>query len=109
MKKKFNFNQVKIMKRSRRKFDSSFKAQVAIEALKERQTLSELAVKFDLHPNQISQRKQEFLENSSLVFEQKTKSSTSGNDVDVDKLYSKIGELQMEKDFLKKSLSKLGL
>ena len=77
MKKKFNFNQVKIMKRSRRKFDSSFKAQVAIEALKERQTLSELAVKFDLHPNQISQWKQEFLENSSLVFEQKTKSSTS--------------------------------
>ena len=97
------------MKRSRRKLDSSFKAQVAIEALKERQTLSELAVKFDLHPNQISQWKQEFLENSSLVFEQKTKSSTSGNDVDVDKLYSKIGELQMEKDFLKKSLSRLGL
>ena len=49
------------------------------------------------------------MENSSLVFEQKTKSSTSGNDLDVDKLYSKIGELQMEKDFLKKSLFKLGL
>lgn len=109
MKKKFNFNQVKIMKRSRRKFDSSFKAQVAVEALKERLTLSELAVKFDLHPNQISQWKQEFLENSALVFEQKTKSSRSDDHVDVDKLYSKIGELQMEKDFLKKSLAKLGL
>ena len=105
----FNFNQVKVMKKSRRKFDSAFKAKVAVEALKERQTLSELAVKFDLHPNQISQWKQEFLENSALVFEQKPKLSKSESEVDVDKLYSKIGELQMEKDFLKKSLAKLGL
>jgi len=105
----FNFNQVKNMKKSRRKFDSAFKAKVAIEALKERQTLSELAIKFDLHPNQISQWKQEFLENSALVFGQKSKLSKSDNEVDLDKLYSKIGELQMEKDFLKKSLAKLGL
>lgn len=105
----FNFNQVKGMKKSRRKFDSAFKAKVAVEALKERQTLSELALKFDLHPNQISQWKQEFLENSALVFEQKPKLSNSDTEVDVDKLYSKIGELQMEKDFLKKSLAKLGL
>jgi transposase len=105
----FNFNQVKVMKKSRRKFDSAFKAKVAVEALKERQTLSELAVKFDLHPNQISQWRQEFLENSAVVFEQKPKLSKSENAVDVDKLYSKIGELQMEKDFLKKSLAKLGL
>ncbi|MFT5216486.1 MAG: transposase-like protein [Glaciecola sp.] len=45
---------MKIMKRSRRKFDSAFKTKVAIEALKERETLSELAVRYDLHPNQIS-------------------------------------------------------
>ncbi len=105
----FKFNQVKDMKKSRRKFDSAFKARVAVEALKERQTLSELAVKFDLHPNQISQWKQEFLENSALVFEHKLRVSKAEPDVDVDKLYTKIGELQMEKDFLKKSLAKLGL
>ena len=109
MKKSFKFKQVKDMKKSRRKFDSSFKARVAIEALKERQTLSELAVKFDLHPNQISQWKQEFLENSASVFDHKPKIPKSETDVDVDKLYTKIGELQMEKDFLKKSLARLGL
>ena len=105
----FNFSQVKIMRKSRRKFDSAFKAKVAIEALKERQTLSELALKFDLHPNQISLWKQEFIEHSSRVFDEKSKSVAHTPKVDVDKLYSKIGELEMEKDFLKKSLSKLGL
>jgi transposase len=97
------------MKRGRRKFDSAFKAKVAIEALKARETLSELAVRYDLHPNQISQWKQEFLENSSVVFEQKGSNSKQEPAIDVDKLYSKIGELEMEKDFLKKSLARLGL
>ena len=57
------------MKKSRRKFNPEFKAKVAIEALKERETLKELAERFEIHPNQISQWKQEFLEKSSSVFE----------------------------------------
>lgn len=97
------------MKKSRRKFDSSFKARVVIEALKERESLSELAVRFELHPNQISQWKKEFLANSSLVFESNRKVSQEKASVPLEKLYSKIGELEMEKDFLKKSLHKLGI
>ncbi len=50
------------MKKVRRKFTAAFKTQVALEALKERQTLAALAQKFQLHPNQISQWKQEFVE-----------------------------------------------
>ena len=46
------------MKQTRRKFDPSFKAKVALEALKERETLQQLALKYELHPNQISQWKQ---------------------------------------------------
>lgn len=97
------------MKQRRRKFDTAFKAKVAIEALRERETLSGLAVKYDLHPNQISQWKQEFLEKSAQVFDQKRSTSGSEPEVDVSKLYAKIGELQMERDFLKKSLNKLGM
>lgn len=95
------------MKKSRRKFDSTFKVKVAIEALKEQQTLSELAVKFDLHPNQISQWKVEFLEKSTQVFDLKLKKDVP--EIDVKSLYSKIGELEMECDFLKKNLKRFGL
>ena len=97
------------MKQTRRKFDAAFKAKVAIEALRERETLSGLAVKYDLHPNQISQWKQDFLEKSSQVFDQKRPTTSSEPEVDINKLYAKIGELQMERDFLKKSLNKLGM
>lgn len=61
------------MKKSRRKFTDAFKAKVAIEALKERETLSELAKRFEIHPNQISIWKREFLENAENAFASKKK------------------------------------
>ena len=96
------------MKKTRRKFTSEFKARVALEALKESSTLAELAKKYELHPNQISKWKQEFIENSSKVFET-GKTSRDEETVDVDSLYNKIGKLEMERDFLKKNLKKLNL
>jgi len=95
------------MKKSRRKFSVQFKAKVAIEALKERETLGELAKRYEVHPNQISQWKREFLENADKAF-----GSDKGPDEvgpDVKGLYQQIGELKVENDFLKKSLKKLGL
>lgn len=50
----------------------AFKTKVAIEAIKERQTLTELAKRFDLHPNQISQWKQELMSNAEAVFSKKS-------------------------------------
>jgi len=96
------------MKKPRRKFTSEFKTKVSIEALKERYTLSELAKRFDLHPNQISQWKHDFLSKASLVFKHK-ENKQAEPEVDIDKLYSKIGKLEMERDFLKKNLTKLNL
>ena len=94
------------MKKSRRKFTSAFKAMVAIEALRERETLAELSKRFEVHPNIISKWKQEFVEHSAGVFERKTGSEPG---VDPEKLYAKIGQLEIENDFLKKSVKKAGL
>lgn len=92
------------MKRERRKFTAAFKAKVALDALKENQTLNELASKYGIHQNQISTWKKEFLEKSEMVF-------SKDNPIKVDEakekeLYSKIGELQVQVDFLKKVLGK---
>ncbi len=56
------------MKKSRKKYDAKFKAKVAIEALKERETLSELAAKYEVSPVMISRWKKEFIENSTAAF-----------------------------------------
>ena len=97
------------MKKTRRKFGASFKSKVAIEALKERSTLAELAKKYELHPNQISIWKQEFIEKSAMIFETKNSPKDKFTEQDSEKLYSKIGRLEMENDFLKKNLKRLGL
>ena len=97
------------MKKTRRKFTSGFKARVALEAIKERYTLSEMSEKFEIHPTQITKWKKEFLENASSVFETSGKKDDEGDVVDVDQLFSKIGRLEIERDFLKKTLKKTGL
>ena len=96
------------MKKTRRKFTSAFKTKVVLEALKERYTVAELAKRFELHPNQISQWKKEFMEHASLVFDQGRKATKEEPPVELDKLYAKIGQLEVDRDFLKKSLRKLG-
>ena len=94
------------MKKSRRKFTSTFKASVAIEAIKNRESLAELSKRYEVHPTVISKWKIEFLEKSSGVFD---KQSDAEPGVDPEKLYAKIGQLEIENDFLKKSLNRTGL
>jgi len=67
----------------KRKFTSAFKAQVAIEALKERETLSELSARFGVHATMISKWKQEFLARSAQVFEKGDEESAPQVDSDV--------------------------
>ena len=78
------------MRAKRRKFTTAFKAEVDIEALKERESMAELSKRFEVHPNMISKWKKEFLERSAEIF------STRAPEVDFDtereKLYAKIGK-----------------
>ena len=90
-----------MMKRTRRKLSASFKTQVVLEALKERQTLSELAQKYELHPNQISAWKQEFLSKADNVFD-KGKDGTEDLLKQKEDMLRQIGEMKMEKEWLKK-------
>lgn len=92
------------MKRKRRTFTAEFKLKVIMEALKERLTLIEMSQKFDLHPNQISKWKLDFIENAKQNLAQVKDDNSRAKEVEAEQLYSKIGKLQMEIDFLKKKL-----
>lgn len=92
------------MKRNRRKFSSKFKTKVVLASLKERETIQQLATRFEIHPNQISQWKRQFLDGADTVFDSSSKSSSKESEKVEDKLYKKIGYLQVQVDFLKKNL-----
>lgn len=89
---------------TRRKYTSTFKAKVVLEALKERASAAELAQKYDLAPQQISLWKREFLSNAESVFESKGKSKKTQVEEEKDQLLKAIGQLKVENDFLKDAL-----
>ena len=93
------------MSGKRKRHTAKFKAKVALEAAKEVKTLSELATKYEVHPSQISQWKSQLLEEIPTVFS--TKQSNSGSGKQLDDLYRQIGEVTVERDWLKKKLESL--
>ena len=95
------------MKNEKKKFTAAFKAQVAIEALKENETLSELSKRFDIHSKMISRWKIEFVKRSSEIFS--TKAPHDNFEAEKERLFSKIGQLEMERDWLKKISKRAGL
>lgn len=95
------------MRRARRNHTSVFKAKVALAAIKGDKTLAELAEQFDVHPNQISEWKQQLLAHAPEVFGSGQKSQPAMPDLKV--LHAKIGQLTLENDFLETALTKAGL
>ena len=90
-------------KRQRRNHSPAFKAKVALAAVKGEKTLAELAQLFDVHANQITQRRRQLLEGANGVFESEG-SSAPAEPVDVKTLHAKIGELTLVNDFLSGAL-----
>jgi transposase-like protein len=99
-----------IMKSKRRRHDPEFKARVAIEALKNIKTASEIAKEFEIHPAQVSDWKKQMLDGVSELFGAGKKKSTEEElEAQKDKLHAKIGQQAVEIDFLKKKSKQLGL
>ncbi len=88
------------MKTSRRKFTSGFKAQAAIETLKERDTLAVLSKRYEVQPALLTKWKQQVVDRSPEIFE--TEPPEVNFDEERQRLYAKIGQLEMERDWLKK-------
>lgn len=98
------------MARKRRVFSSSFKAKVAIEAIRGLKTISELAQKHKLHPTQINLWKKQLLDGAEGLFEEgvrKVKAAES-DEPQTAELYEQIGRLKVQLEWLKKKVAEIG-
>lgn len=90
------------MSKRRRKYSAEFKAKVVLEVLKEQETLSEIAGRYGIHPTQIAKWKRTLLERSAELFSEPGNDEAKKRASQEDDLYKKIGQLQVELDWLKK-------
>lgn len=93
------------MTKARKKFDATFKAKIALEALREEATVPELAKRHGVHPNQIYGWKKLVQDNVASLFARGAVASGDGEEEserETAKLYAKIGQLTVERDFLAK-------
>jgi transposase len=89
------------MTKARKKFDLAFEAKTGLEALREDATVPELAKRHGVHPNQIYGWKKLVLDSASSLFERGAMVAEA-RERELAKLYAKIGELTVERDFLAK-------
>ena len=94
------------MKQNRRKHSPSFKARVALEALKGEETIAELANRFEVHPSQIRKWKNEVAEGAAGIFGGDQNHKKKDDASLISQLYQQIGKLKVERDFLEDVLGR---
>jgi len=90
----------------RRRHSAAFKARVALEAAKQTRTIAELAKAYQVHPVQISQWKKQLLDGIEAIFRDGRQREREAGQAIQAELYEKIGRLNMEIEWLKKSVAR---
>jgi transposase len=84
------------------KYSKELKARIALDAIKVQKTIAELASEYRVHANQISIWKKQLLDAAPTAFSNGKDKDAEKKEVERDHLYQKIGQLQIEVDWLKK-------
>lgn len=87
---------------TRKRYDSRFKAQVVLEAIRNQRTIAEIASEYGVHANQITKWKRRVLDELPGIFSNKRERDQQDNEVLQAELYRQIGQLKVELDWLKK-------
>jgi len=90
----------------RKRHSAEFKARVALDAIREELTLAELSAKHGVHPNMISAWKRAAIKNMADTFSKRGAGQGQASEAELDKLHAKIGQLVVERDFLKKAFGR---
>ncbi len=96
------------MSATRKRHTASFKAKVALEAAKQTRTAAELAKAYQVHPVQISQWKKQLLDGAESLFHDGRRQGRDDHEAVLAALYERIGRLNVEVDYLKKSVARFG-
>ena len=94
------------MAQQRRSHSVDFKSKVALEAIKERKTINEIATEYQVHANQVISWKKQLLSNLDIVFSDGRKNRQENEDKEA-QLYQQIGQLKVELDWVKKKSKQL--
>ena len=95
------------MSKKRRNHKPSFKAKVALAAIRGDRTISEIASQYGVHPNQVSSWKKVALDNLEALFAGNHSTFDPDAEKKIKELHAKIGELTVERDFFEQALSRV--
>ena len=94
------------MSKIRKIHSAEFKCKVALEALKEQETLATLSQKYGVHIAQIQKWKSQLQKEGASLFSDKRIKTVKSQDKVISQLHEKIGQLTVEKDFLERVLDR---